>query len=177
MNAINRVPTVNHVSTFPEGATHAGLTEVRSVIDFGRGCFETEASQMVVVSRSGSGYLMDAKHRVPTRHRVATGIEIVCLQVVFYEEVDGVLVQLKGKVHGMGIVGIANYISGAMELPVSNVVRIVAGVRFEGANRNRRSVEFHRYKRRKAGIHYNSLKPDEIPAVSFRYIGLKLAPG
>jgi hypothetical protein len=106
MNAINRVPTVNHVSTFPEGATHAGLTEVRSVINFEKGCFETEASQMVVVSRLGSGYLMDAKHRVPTRHRVATGIEIVCLQVVFYEEVGGVLVQLKGKVHGMGVVEI-----------------------------------------------------------------------
>jgi hypothetical protein len=133
MNAINRVPTVNHVSTFPEGATHAGLTEVRSVIDFEKGCFETSSSRMGLVSKG------EVSHRQENQkvfsHRCAdedgayqspvffqkelslhieasenfssvSGTEIVCLQVVFFKEQNGTLIQLKEMVHGMGVVEI-----------------------------------------------------------------------
>lgn len=121
-------------SAFPEGATYAGLTLVRSVIDFEKGRFETSSSRMGLVSKAKT-LIRQEKQKVFS-HRCAdedgayqspvffqkelslhigesenlssvSGIEIVCLQVVFFEERDGDFVQLKGKVHGMGIVGIA----------------------------------------------------------------------
>ncbi len=121
-------------SAFPEGATHVGLTLVRSVIDFEKGEFETSSSQMGLVSKPEVSQQQEKQKVSP--HRCAdedgayqspiffqkefslhidasgslssaSGTEIVCLQVVFFEERDGDFVQLKGKVHGMGIVGIS----------------------------------------------------------------------
>ncbi len=109
-------------SGFPKGATHVGLTLVRSVIDFEKKSYQTNSSEMTLVSKSGAGsgsrsvgtsypaqrdIGSEAINRVPTKR--LEGIEITCLQVVFYEEVNGDLVRLKGKVHGMGVVSVTAF--------------------------------------------------------------------
>ena len=103
-------------AAFPEDATHAGLTLVRTVIDFEKGCFQTSASQIYIHRR-------DAMPRVQEMPRVQNvmlhtpkdiihctpeleGTEIICLQVLFFTEQNGTLVQLKGNVHSMGIIEI-----------------------------------------------------------------------
>ncbi|MDF3028014.1 MAG: hypothetical protein K0S23_2321 [Fluviicola sp.] len=120
-------------SAFPEGATHAGLTLVRSIIDFEKGRFETSSSRMGLVSKAEVSHWQEKQkvfsHRctdedgayqspvffqkelslyieVSENLSSVSGTEIVCLQVLFFEERNGDFVQLKGKVHGMGVVEI-----------------------------------------------------------------------
>jgi hypothetical protein len=89
---------------FPEDATHAGLTLVRTVIDFERKRFDTRSSRMAVI---GPGEATDLSADI-CEAAAFGGVELVCLQVVFFREQDGGFVQVKGKVHAMGVVGIIN---------------------------------------------------------------------
>ena len=98
-------------AAFPVGATHVGLTLVRTVIDFEKGCFQTSASQICIHRRDAMPRVQsamlhtpkDAGHCIPKLE----GTEIICLQVLFFTEQNGTLVQLKGNVHSMGIVEIS----------------------------------------------------------------------
>jgi hypothetical protein len=137
-------------SAFPKDATHAGLTLVRSVIDFEKGRFETSSSRMGLVSKAEVSHRQEKQnafsHRcadedgayqspvffqkelslhieVPENLSPVPGTEIVCLQVVFFEEKDGDFVQLKGKVNGMGIVGIASRQLSGCELRMGKFPR------------------------------------------------------
>lgn len=157
------VPTVDP-SKFPEGATHAGLTEVRTVIDFGKGCFETKASQMGLVSKAEVSYRQE-KQKVFS-HRCAdedgayqspvffqkelslhieasenlssvSGTEIVCLQVLFFREENGSLIQLEGRVHSMGIIGIRELRVSDFKLEIAKgILQIGKG----GINRKHRKT-------------------------------------
>jgi hypothetical protein len=98
-------------SAFPEGATHAGLTLVRTVIDFDASRYETVSSNMAVVSRETHECVSLSTDPAPTSF---AGTEIVCLQVIFYREYNGDLVQLKERVHAMGIL----QLSAAEQSPV-----------------------------------------------------------
>lgn len=91
---------------FPAGATHAGLTLVRTVIDFEKGCYETYSSRMALVSRDAPKEVTLTIHA--THQLKGRVIEFCCLQVLFFEEVNNDLVQLKGKIHAMGVLEIAN---------------------------------------------------------------------
>lgn len=101
-------------SAFPQGAMHAGLTLVRTVIDFEKGCFETCSSGMVLVSTGTQDELLLETRELPTFR----GTELICLQVVFFGERDGDLVQLSGAVHSMGVVAV-----GMSELSMTKDVR------------------------------------------------------
>lgn len=87
---------------FPQGTTYAGLTMVRTVIDFEKGCFETHSSRMGLVSADNQGELLLDIQELP----MVSGTELVCLQVVFLKEHNGDLVQVPGAVHSMGIVAV-----------------------------------------------------------------------
>ncbi|MES2555742.1 MAG: hypothetical protein V4604_06315 [Bacteroidota bacterium] len=114
------------LSAFPESATHAGLTIVRTVIDFERGSFETRSSRMVLVSSDNQHELSLAIPEIPS----CGGIELICLQVVFFREQHGDLVQLAGKVHSMGIVAV-----GIPDLAVSkDVIRFTKPVRLRAGS-------------------------------------------
>jgi hypothetical protein len=89
-------------TAFPEGATHAGLTLVRTVIDFERGRYRTVSSRMTVISKEYA----ETGNLTEPPGLSATGTEIVCLQVLFFKEQNGDLVQLRGKVHSMGILSV-----------------------------------------------------------------------
>lgn len=104
--SLNLAPARPLDSAFPEVATHAGLMLVRSVIDFEKGCFETRASRMVLVSKAGPFLHRQELSLSIDELPLMPGTEIVCLQVLFFEERDGDFVQLKGRIHGMGIVAI-----------------------------------------------------------------------
>jgi hypothetical protein len=104
-------------SAFPQGATHAGLTLVRAVIDFEKDCFETSSSRMAVVSCDNQDELFLEIQELPA----CAGIELVCLQVVFLKEQNGDLVQLPRAVHSMGIVAV-----GMVELPMKKGVSRIA---------------------------------------------------
>lgn len=86
--------------SFPGGATHATITAVRTLIDFERGCFETAASHMQLISSETSPY---KALEIPAVS-MQTGIELICLQVLFFREENGDLVQLTERVHAMGVV-------------------------------------------------------------------------
>lgn len=88
--------------TFPQDTTHAGLTLVRTVIDFENNCFQTSSSRMAFVSADNP---VETSLTIPACHS-GKGIEILCLQVVFFEERNGDFLPLSGKVHGMGILKI-----------------------------------------------------------------------
>ena len=103
-------------SAFPQGATHAGLTMVRTVIDFEKGCFETCSSRMALVSADYQGELLLEIQDLPA----FAGTELVCLQVVFFGERNGDLVQLSGAVHSMGIVAV-----GMVELHMIKDLRCI----------------------------------------------------
>ncbi|MES2556450.1 MAG: hypothetical protein V4604_09890 [Bacteroidota bacterium] len=89
-------------SAFPKSATHAGLTLLQTVIDFGQGCFETRSSHMALVSHGSDAELSLVIPEISS----CAGIELVCFQVLFFEERNGDLAQLSGKVHSMGFVAI-----------------------------------------------------------------------
>ena len=89
-------------TAFPQGAMYAGLTMVRTVIDFEKGCFETQSSRMGLVSADNQGELLLEIQELP----MVSGTELVCLQVVFLKEQNGNLVQVPGAVHSMGIVAV-----------------------------------------------------------------------
>lgn len=91
-------------SVFPKGATHAGLTLVQTVIDFGQGCFETSSSRMTLVSYGSDEELLLVIPEISP----CVGIELVCFQLLFFEERNGDLAQLSGKVHSMGFVDVRN---------------------------------------------------------------------
>jgi hypothetical protein len=134
VNTIKLLP-----AAFPEGATHAGLTLVRTVIDFEKGCFQTSASQMYIQCRDAMPRVQnvmlhqpkDAIHGIPKLE----GTEIICLQVLFFKEQNGTLVQLKGNVHSMGIIKISAY------QPVSKI-RKVKSLRFRKKTRLRPDIRF-----------------------------------
>jgi hypothetical protein len=132
-------------AAFPVGATHAGLTLVQTVIDFEKGCFQTSASQICIQCR-------DAMPRVREMPRVQNGLlhtpkaaiqcipqlegtEIICLQVLFFKEQNGTLVQLKGNIHSMGIIEISAY------QPVSKI-RKGRSLRFRKKTRLRPDIRF-----------------------------------
>lgn len=82
------------------------------MIDFEKGRFETSSSRMGLVSKEVASTPLSHRqelslfiNQLPLIH----GTEIVCLQVVFFEEKEEDFMQLKEKVHGMGIVGIASF--------------------------------------------------------------------
>lgn len=89
-------------AAFPEGATHAGLTLVRTVIDFENRVFKTASSQMTIVSNEKPEEVSLHIKDLP----LTSGTEIICLQVLFFTEQNGTLVQLRGNVHSMGIIEI-----------------------------------------------------------------------
>lgn len=109
-------------TSFPEGATLAGLTMIRTVIDFDQGCFETSSSRMTLVSPESKEERSLVICEIPT----CVGIELICLQVVFFAERNGDLVQLSEKVHSMGIVGVQELSAQICEVSYSN------GIAFSG---------------------------------------------
>lgn len=114
-DAINSVTTVGDITirpeVFPEGATYAGLTIVKTVIDFEKACFETVSSEMVLIARDKVPCQQREIHFETNHSPLTKGIEIQCLQVIFYEEIAGRLVPLKSKVHAMGIVAITKAVA------------------------------------------------------------------
>ena len=151
-HAINRMST----KAFPEGATHAGLRLVWSVIDFEKGTFETSSSEMSLVDQRGlalwheSGDSRQLKGSRDSRRlkgdscRLKKGIEIVCLQVLFFEEKDGALVRLKGKVHGMGVISITK-----CQLPIANEGKVTSQVGVKRHRKYREPVRFNEDKVRR----------------------------
>ncbi len=89
-------------SAFPENATHAGLTLVRTGIDFEKREFNTSCSLMMITSRENQEEISLIIEDLTAMN----GIEIICLRVVFFCEGNGRLIPLKGKVHSMGIIGV-----------------------------------------------------------------------
>ena len=158
------VPTIDP-SKFPEGATHAGLTEVRTVIDFEKGYFETSSSRMGLVSKAEVSYRRekqkvfsqrcadeDGAYQSPvffqkelSLHIEASenlssvsGTEIVCLQVLFFREENGRLIQLEGRVHSMGIIGIRELRVSDFKLEIAKgILQIGKG----GINRKHRKLK------------------------------------
>lgn len=99
------------LQVFPENATHAGLTGIKTSINFENGTFKTSASPMTIVSNSNKDEIEYAEFcsrsiQDPGSAQMSGGIEITCLQVLFFREENGKLVQLKEKVHSMGIIGV-----------------------------------------------------------------------
>jgi hypothetical protein len=103
--ALNMKDLKLKTSMFPEGATHAGLTLVRTVIDFEKKYFETHSSQMALVLKGNN----EEPSLIIDKTSSFGGVEITCLQVVFFCEKDAKLIQLKGNVHSMGIIEVSNY--------------------------------------------------------------------
>jgi hypothetical protein len=92
-------------SVFPEGATHAGLMLIQTVIDFEKKSYQTNSSEMALIpigNNEESSLIID-------KTLSQEGIEITCLQVIFFQEKNGGFIPLKGKVHSMGIIEIGDY--------------------------------------------------------------------
>ena len=92
-------------SGFPEPATHAGLSLIRTFVDFEMKCFQTYSSTMGLTAKSDS---KEIQLKLPAPEHAA-GVEIICLQVLFFSEHNGDLIQLPGKVHAMGIVEVRSW--------------------------------------------------------------------
>lgn len=97
-------------ASFPITASHAGLTWIQTVIDFENETFKTTASSMRIVSNKNWDELLQLEQTACCRELMArdttAGIEITCLQVLFFREENGKLLQLKEKVHSMGVLDI-----------------------------------------------------------------------
>lgn len=106
-NTVYRVPALRP-EAFPESARYAGLTLVKTIIDFEKGIFETISSEMVLTVGAGAS---QKESQEGTAFEMKTiplseGIEITCLQVLFFREENGMRVQLKEQVHSMGVIDV-----------------------------------------------------------------------
>jgi hypothetical protein len=100
-------------TAFPRGATHAGLTLARAVLDFEKECYDTRSSRMAIVS---SGETDGVSLNLTPAPAVA-GTEIICLQVVFFREENGDFIQVDGKVHAMGVIAVRKTGTSTREAP------------------------------------------------------------
>ncbi len=88
----------------PKAATHAKITGGWARIDFGTGVGELVSTNPIVLPIDG---VLNNVVLTPVSLPTGTGTDIFVLQVVFYQEVNGVHYDLKnGEFNAMGVLGL-----------------------------------------------------------------------